>query len=145
MANDQPIEPLWRGAARGQRRVGSCKSDRLIAERRQNLLIPQQSRVIMGNHQYRFATSQWTHRLIHLWRRRGRRQAGQPNLETTALARALYVHRSGMVTYDFTYRCQSEAVPGRSCWEEMLGDPSHSHLVHARAVTNHPLAHMPTA
>src|SRR5258705_11634346 len=49
MANDQHIESLWRGAARGQRRVGGDKTDRLIAERRQNLLIPQQSRLIMGN------------------------------------------------------------------------------------------------
>src|SRR5260370_40039781 len=98
MTNDQHIEPLWRGAARGQRRVGGRKSDRLIAERRQNLLIPQQSRVIMGNHQYRFATSQWTHWLIHLWRRRARPQAASPNRETPALAPALYVHRSRMVT-----------------------------------------------
>src|SRR5258707_4054745 len=100
MANDQHIESLWRGAARGQRRVGGDKTDRLIAERRQNLLIPQQSRVIMGNHQYRFATSHWTHRLIHQWRRRDRGQAGQPNLETTALARrTLHIHRSGMLAY----------------------------------------------
>src|SRR3984957_12737464 len=42
-----------------------------------------------------------------------------------------------MVTYDFMYRCQSEAAPGRTCCEERLEDPSQSELVHATAVIPH--------
>src|SRR5260370_26560974 len=47
-----------------------------------------------------------------------------------------------MVTHDFMYRCQSEAVPGRTCCEERLEDPRQSELVHATAGITHRYAHI---
>src|SRR5260370_12124080 len=47
-----------------------------------------------------------------------------------------------MLTYDLVYRCQSETVPGRTCCEERLEDPSQSQLVHATAGIPHRYAHI---
>jgi hypothetical protein len=128
---------------RPTRRVGAGKSHRLVAQCRQHVFVPQQSRAVVGDDQYRSAASRRGYRPDRLRRRSGRRQTGQPNLETAALARrALYVDRSAVLAHDLAYRGESQAVAGRTRGEKRLEDPSQRSPLHAATGIAHRDAHV---
>src|SRR5258708_640100 len=121
-------------APTGCRRLGRVgKSDRLVPERRENFLVPQQPLAVGLDHEYGFSGSA-THRAGCLLPRQelNVRDSWEPDIESRARSgRALHIHGPLVIQDDFANRCETETVSFGTRREKWLEDPFDQPLLHA--------------
>src|SRR5258708_7495157 len=110
-----------------------CESDRLIAEGRQNFLMPQQALAVRFQHQHGLASPTTGHagRMLNGCWLIGR-DGWQPDAETRSNpGSALHLHGPVVLLDDFTNRREPQTVAVWTRREERLQNPPQRCFVHA--------------
>ena len=127
----------------GERIVGSREPDRLVTQRREHVLIPEQLLALVIDHQHRLALSERQRSEIPGVNRRAGGAAGQPDLEAAAGAgRAPDVHDAAVVAHDFIHRREPQTVAGGAGGEERFEDLPQSRVVHAATAVAYGYSHV---